>query len=230
MVRLPWSEVSELLSSSRARSRRGGRGGTRGIGKGTSAGIHGTRRFRRSRSIPGGSSDENHENIPIIGQSSNVLWAKRLSRSDLQITREGTNPTGNMKLGTGGRLRNGTFVNWAGNWGHDRNTYFREIVFSGLEWSVTEIATQFESNMRIRIFLQSEFAGEFDTRISHDLENRATISEGDNPSDAEPPTWLHFTNEMVSCFRNPDFIGGYVELCGTAGSTGPFELHFYTAI
>jgi hypothetical protein len=230
MVRLPWSEVSEFLSSSRARSRRGGRGGTRGIGNGTSAGIHGTRRFRRSRSIPGGNSDEADEHIPTIGQSSNTLWAKRLSRSDLQITRHGTNPTRNMKLGNGGRLVNGRFVGYSGNSDFDRNVYFVETVFSGLDWVDTDVMTQTEAHTIVRIFVQSEFAGEFLMRISYDLENRATVSEGDNPNNAEPPTWLHFTNEMVSCFRNPDFINGYVELCGEPGSSGPFELHFYTPV
>lgn len=230
MVRLPWSEVSELLSSSRARSRRGGKGGTRGIGNGSSAGIHGTRSFTRSRSIPRGNPNENQEIFPTIGQSSNVLWAKRLSSSDLQITSIGTHPTGNMKLGNGGRLTEGRFVNYSGNCPFDRNTFFVNTVFSGLNWWATDVATQTETSTTVRIFIQSEFAGEFQMRITYDLVNRATISEGDNPNRAEPPTWLHFTNEMVSCFRNPDFIGGYVELCGTAGSSGPFELHFYTAI
>ena len=67
-------------------------------------------------------------------------------------------------------------------------------------------------------------------RISYDLENRATVSEGDDPSRGEPPTWLHFTNEMAACFSNPDFVDGYVELCGEPGSSGPFELHFYTPV
>ena len=228
MVRLPWSDVSERLSSSRARSRRGGRGGTRGIGTGTSTGIHGTRRFRRLRRIPEGDSEESDENNSLIGPSSNVLWSKRLSRSDLQITNERTHPTGNMKLGNGGRLRDGIFVGWSGNCPFDRNTYFNDVVFSGLEWSETEINTQIESHTTIRIFVQSEFAGEFEMRISYDLENRATV--GNIGGGGEPPTWLHFTNEMTNCFSNPDFIGGYVQLCGSEGSTGPFELHFYISL
>jgi hypothetical protein len=230
MARLPWSEFCELLSSSRARSRRGGRGGTRGIGIGTSAGLHGTRRFRRVRRIPEGDTEENDDDHSLIGPSSNVLWAKRLSRSDLQITNEGTHPTGNMKLGAGGRLIDGIFVNYAGNCPFDRNTYFTEIVFSGLDWVGTEVATQMEALTTVRIFVQSEFSGEFEMRISYDLENRATISEGDNPNRAEPPTWLHFANEMTQCFGKPDFVGGYVELCGSEGSEGPFELHFFTPI
>jgi len=224
MVRLPWSDVSERLSSSRARSGRGGGAGTRGIGTGTSTGIHGTRRFRRLRSIPEGDSEESDANNPLIGPSSNALWSKKLKRTDLQITSEGTHPTGSMKLGNGGRLRDGIFVGYGKNCPFDRNTFFNEVVFSGLEWSETEINTQIESHTTIRIFVQSEFAGEFEMRISYDL-NRATV--GNVGNGGEPPTWLHFTNEMASCFRNPEFIGGYVELCGLAGSRGPFELHFF---
>jgi len=164
------------------------------------------------------------DTVPI-GEPGNVLWSKRLSRSDVGITPEGgtTHVTSNLKLGSGGRLRDGRYVSYRGDCPFDRNTYFVEEVFSGLEWENTAVTSQTEATTQFRIFVQGEYYGEYEIRISHDM-NRA-YHEG---ASAEPPTWLHAAAQLRQSFSDEAFVGGYVELCGEAGSEGPFELHFYS--
>tara|TARA_B100002052_G_scaffold297901_1_gene329790 strand:- start:6430 stop:7158 length:729 start_codon:yes stop_codon:yes gene_type:complete len=195
------------------------------------------RRMIRTRPMPPRpevSEPDPADTVPI-GEPGNVLWRKRLSRSDLGITRDGggTHVTGNIKFTNGYRLNNGVLIRYtANNTPIDISTYFRDDVFVGLEWEATggrTRVTQVQTIATIQVFLQGEFVGDYEFRISHD-DARSTpdTTEEGGGSGGEPTTWLHTTPEIRQSFCDEAFLGGYVELCGEAGSEGPFELRFYT--
>jgi len=169
--------------------------------------------------------------IPLIGeQHGDVLWRKRLSRNDLGS--DAAHGQGIIRFNDGVRFRETVLVRpYHDEQGNqiDRNTYFRDILFSGLEWRHSENVdsdTQEEVLAIIRVFVQGEFVGEYDIRISHDPDRVGGITASGRGGGL-PTTWLHTTPEIRQSFSDEVFVEGYVELCGGAGSEGPFELHFY---
>lgn len=238
MGEIDYNEYRSQLPSMYDRSRSGSSSGSRGIhSRGARRREIAPRRMIRTRPMP--PRPEVPEPGPVdtvpIGEPGNVLWRKKLSRSDLGITRDGgrTNATRNIKFTKGHRLENGVLIRYtANNTSIDITTYFRDDVFVGLEWEATggrTRATQVQTIATIQGFLQGEFVGDYELRISHD-DTRSTpnTKEEGGGSGGEPPTWLHTTPEFRQSFCDQAFLGGYVELCGEAGSEGPFELHFYT--
>lgn len=237
MGEIDYNEYRSQLPSMYGRSWSGSSGGSRGGGR------RGARRRaiaprRMIRTLPMPPRPEVPEPGPVdtvpIGEPGNVLWRKRLSRSDLGITRDGggTNTTRNIKFTNGCRIENGVLIRFnANNSPIDISTYFRDDVFVGLEWEATggrARATQVQTIATIQVFLQGEFVGDYEFRISHDdARSTPNTREEGGGGGGEPTTWLHTTPELGQSFCDEAFLGGYVELCGEAGSEGPFELHFY---
>ena len=137
-----------------------------------------------------------------IGEPVNVLWRKRLSNNDLGLDQG--HGQGIIRFNDGVRIRDSDLVRpYHDEQGNqiDRNTYFRQILFSGLEWSDVENVnsnTQEEANSEIRVFVQGESVGEYEIRISHDPVRMGVTSA--TAGGGLPITHLHTTPEIRQSF------------------------------
>ena len=68
------------------------------------------------------------EEIPIIPSlpKGNIVWEKKLTKSDILVAKEGTNPTGGLRLTQAKWKDNGKKIH--------QTTYFREKLFGSFEW------------------------------------------------------------------------------------------------
>jgi len=122
-------------------------------------------------------------------------WIKpSLSRSDAQIIEsERTNVTGVLRLTFSRYEYNGSPI--------DKNTYFRFDLFGGADWNERERPNKSpleETNMRFLLMIDGENKGEFNLRVSHDVDRIA--------DQANVPTYLHW-GEAISIIRSQNLQG-----------------------
>ncbi len=99
-----------------------------------------------------------NQNAPAIGEQGELLWqSKPLTQRDLNIPEaDGTHKTGSMNLDKG--LLDSEI---------DHRHYFRDSVFSELEWEPASTATVEESFAKFQLVINEIGFGIFDLRIGH---------------------------------------------------------------
>lgn len=137
-----------------------------------------------------------------------LLWKKQsLSRSDAQQTPAGTNPTGNLKLSQAKFKVKGSRIN--------QRTYFRNIVFAGLNWTPVS-GTKEEATADFELIIRGVNYGVYKLVISHDPSRVA----GQNNT----PTWLHW-GKAGSVIRNQNVSGCFLSLYSLpSGRPAPFQI------
>ena len=148
----------------------------------------------KKRSAPAGVRRQRERNVPrqVAGIGSVIRrWSKRLTSSDAQKpTKQGTRPTGNMRLTRAGHPI-------------DQKTYFREDFFRNANW-VVRTGTREEAEVEFHVSIDGRLEGPIALMISHDPQRVA----GQNNA----PTFLHWARQLGQIFKETDLAGRYITL------------------
>ena len=141
-----------------------------------------------------------------------MVWQKHnLPSSDAQQVKGTTNVTGVLRLGQADFRINGNLI--------DKNTYFRESIFGGLDWQETprKNNTPFqETRTEFDIIIHNQYFGTFKLRISHDSERIA--------GQANIPTTIHWGTEVVTILKNNNTVGKRLSLYMPLEDGQPFTI------
>ena len=141
-----------------------------------------------------------------------LVWQKHnLPSSDAQQVKGNTNVTGVLRLGQADYRIDGYLI--------DKNTYFRQIVFGGLNWIETPRKNNSplqEARAEFDIFIDNQYFGTTQLRISHDPER---IS-----GQANIPTTIHWGTEVVAVLKNNNVVGKRLSLYMPIAEGEPFTL------
>jgi hypothetical protein len=129
-------------------------------------------------------------------------WYKLLGPSDAQHPPGArSHPTGNLKLSQE-------------DFSIDHTTYFRRVLFGGLDWAPSaKIADMEEVWLPFQTVVRDEYLGELNLRVSHwpkRIEGQGNV-----------PTWLHW-DDLAARMRAINYVGDYVTLERT--DAGAFAL------
>ncbi|MEN5086107.1 phospholipase D family protein [Sphingobacterium faecium] len=119
-----------------------------------------------------------------LRQQKDLVWQKRsLSKSDAQMVKKTTKPTGNLKLSQAFFKLKGLKI--------DQTSYFRDIIFKHITWIKTKAnsTTYEEAQCSFDITILGNYIGSFVLKLSHDSVRIAGQSN--------VPTWLHWGNSLM---------------------------------
>jgi len=131
--------------------------------------------------------------------SKKLVWQKiKLSKSDAQDVPTGTAITGNLKLAQA-RFKLGTTV-------IDQKTYFRNQVFSKLNWVKTKAhSNTYEEAFGVfNISILGKPIGKFTLKLSHDSFRIA--------GQGNTPTWLHWGHSVIPILQKNNLSGKTLNL------------------
>ena len=155
---------------------------------------------------------ENEEIVDFEIEKGALVWQKHnLPSSDAQQVKGTTNVTGVLRLGQADFRINGNLI--------DKNTYFRESIFGGLDWQETprKNNTPFqETRTEFDIIIHNQYFGTFKLRISHDSERIA--------GQANIPTTIHWGTEVVTILKNNNTVGKRLSLYMPLEDGQPFTI------
>ena len=140
--------------------------------------------------------------MPAAIKTGDLVWQKKnLPSSDAQQVKENTKITGVLRLGDANFKVDGVKI--------DRNTYFRNKIFSQLDWSIEDRTrtnnTRLETAKgQFNISILGENIGKHDLKISHDDER---ISHQHNI-----PTTIHWGSTIISYLKQHNVIGATLSL------------------
>jgi len=145
--------------------------------------------------------------IQASGNKGNLLWRKRLNRSDAQQTSEGTNPTGCLRF-TQARKDNPTVI--------DQTTFFRKQLFGKFDWKeIKKHPYEEAAQVPFHIKINGKALGVFDLQIRHKPSGEA--------GQGNYTTSLHWSKKLTAQIRNTVSAGEMFALYAPPeGSQSPF--------
>ena len=102
------------------------------------------------------------EEIPIIPllPKGNIVWEKKLTKSDILVAKAGTNPTGGLRLTQAGWVDSRKII--------DQTKYFREKLFGSFEWTEIKQNPKVEiANILFNVTILGEEIGTHLLRVRH---------------------------------------------------------------
>lgn len=141
------------------------------------------------------------------GSKGNLLWRKRLNRSDAQQTSGGTNPTGCLRF-TQARKDNTAVI--------DQTTFFRKTLFGKFPWKEIKKSPYEEAaQVPFHIMIKGKALGVFELQIRHKPSGEA--------GQGNYTTSLHWSKKLTAQIRNTVSAGEIFALYAPAeGSQSPF--------
>lgn len=135
--------------------------------------------------------------------SGRVVWRKKLASTDAQRVREGSNPTGCIRLTQAGFCVEGAPV--------DHTTYFREHVFCHLAWRARGTSPGAEeARVQCSLTIFGELLGDYELEISHKPSGEA--------QQRNYTTALHLNRSLRKAFQRQDVTGSLLSLVEEDGS------------
>jgi hypothetical protein len=143
----------------------------------------------------------------VIGKKGNLLWRKRLNRSDAQQTSDGTNPTGCLRF-TQARKDNLKVIN--------QTTFFRRQLFGKFDWiEIKKHPYEEAAQVPFHTTIKGKTLGIFDLQIRHKPSGEA--------GQGNYTTSLHWSKKLTAQIRDTVSAGEMFALYAPAeGSQSPF--------
>ncbi|HZQ47598.1 MAG TPA: hypothetical protein VFC07_11330 [Verrucomicrobiae bacterium] len=137
----------------------------------------------------------------------NLIWRKRLNRSDAQQTSAGTNPTGCLRF-TQARKDNPTVI--------DQTTFFRKQLFGNFQWrEIKKNPYEEATQVPFHITINGKDLGESELQVRHKPSGEA--------GQGNYTTSLHWGKRLTAQIRDSVSAGEMFALYApTQGSQSPF--------
>ena len=141
-----------------------------------------------------------------------IVWQKKnIPRSDAQQVSNNTSVTAVLRLSDAGFKIEDSKIN--------RNTYFRDEVFGGLNWervSRVNNSDLEQTYCEFDIFIDNVEIGTYNLKISHD-EDR--ISDQNNI-----PTTIHWGHDLIAYFKAHDITGKTLSIYGPSEKFNRYKI------